>query len=47
MNLPGMHYHPLKGSLKNYYSASVNGDWRIIFQFENGNAILVDYLDYH
>jgi len=47
MNLPGMRYHALKGNMKGHYSVSVNGNWRVIFQFENGNAILVDYLDYH
>ena len=26
---------------------SVNGNWRLTFSFENGDAILVDYQDYH
>jgi toxin HigB-1 len=25
----------------------VNGNWRLTFAFENGDAILVDYQDYH
>jgi proteic killer suppression protein len=47
MNLRGWRFHSLGGDLKNYYSISVNGNWRVIFQFENGDAYLVDYLDYH
>lgn len=47
MDLPGMRFHTLKGDLKNHYSVTVNGNWRIIFAFEGKDAILVDYLDYH
>lgn len=45
LNLPGMRFHPLKG--KDYFSVSVNGNWRIIYKFEGNDAILVNYLDYH
>ena len=47
MNLPGMNFHPLKGNLAGFYSVKVNGNWRIIFMFDEQNAILVDYIDYH
>jgi toxin HigB-1 len=47
MNLPGLGLHSLKGSLKNYWSVSVSGNWRVIFRFENNHATDVDYLDYH
>nr|WP_314581542.1 type II toxin-antitoxin system RelE/ParE family toxin [uncultured Pseudomonas sp.] len=47
MNLPGFDLHPLKGNLVEYWSVSVNGNWRIIFRFIDGHAELVDYLDYH
>lgn len=47
MDLPGMRFHKLKGDLKNYYSVTVNGNWRVIFTFDGSDAILVDYLDYH
>jgi len=47
MNLPGLELHPMKGSLKSFWSVSVSGNWRVIFRFENGNATDVDYLDYH
>ena len=47
LNLPGMHFHQLKGKQKGFFSVSVSGNWRVIYKFERGNAILVDYLDYH
>jgi len=47
MNLPGLGLHPLKGSLKDFWSVLVSGNWRVIFRFENGNVMDVDYLDYH
>jgi toxin HigB-1 len=47
LNYPGAGLHPLKGDLNGYWSVTVTGNYRIIFRFENGNALLVDYLDYH
>jgi proteic killer suppression protein len=47
MNRPGWGWHALKGSLSGHWSVSVNGNWRLTFAFENGDAILVDYRDYH
>ncbi len=47
MNLPGLGLHTLKGSLKDFWSVSVSGNWRVIFRFEGNHAIDVDYLDYH
>lgn len=47
MNFPGSALHPLKGDLVNYWAVTVKANWRIIFKFENGDAHLVDYLDYH
>lgn len=47
LNLPGFDFHKLQGKLKNYYSVSVRANWKIIFKFEDGDALLVDYLDYH
>lgn len=47
LNTPGMQFHKLSGKLMEYYSVSVNGNWRVIFKFVNGNAIEIDYLDYH
>jgi proteic killer suppression protein len=47
LNTPGWRFHPLKGTLKGHWSVRVNGNWRLIFRFEAGDAILVDYQDYH
>jgi len=47
MNAPGYDFHPLKGELKGYYSVHVNGNWTIIFRFENGEARDVNLIDYH
>lgn len=47
MNAPGYDFHPLKGELKGFYSVHVNGNWTIIFRFENGEANNVDLIDYH
>ncbi len=47
MNTSGMQFHKLSGGKKDFYAVSVNGNWRVIFKFDDRDAILVDYLDYH
>ena len=47
MKIPGWDLHPLSGNLKDHWSVSVNGNWRLTFTFENKDAALVDYQDYH
>ena len=47
MNIPGFRLHPLKGSERGRWSIWVNGNWRVTFEFENGNAFVLDYEDYH
>jgi toxin HigB-1 len=37
----------LKGNLKGYHSIRVNDQWRVIFIWKEGNAILVEIRDYH
>lgn len=44
MNAPGYDFHSLKGDRVGFY---VNGNWTIIFEFENGEAKNVDLIDYH
>jgi proteic killer suppression protein len=39
--------HPLKGTDPLRYSMSVNGPWRITFEFRGGDAWLVDLEQYH
>jgi proteic killer suppression protein len=47
MDLPGWRLHSLAGDLKGHWSVWVNGNWRLTFAFEGGDAMLVDYQDYH
>ena len=47
MDIPGFGLHPLKGKLKGRWSIWVNGNWRLTFEFRDGNVYLLDYEDYH
>ena len=47
MDEPGWLLHSLKGDLVNHWSVQVSGNWRLTFKFENGDAYIVDYQDYH
>lgn len=47
MDIPGFKLHPLRGKLKGRWSISVSGNWRITFEFRDGNAYVLDYEDYH
>ena len=47
LDLPGYRLHPLKGDKKGLWSITVNGNWRITFEFKDGNAYIVNYEDYH
>jgi proteic killer suppression protein len=45
--IPGWNLHPLKGDLAQYWSITVNGNWRIVFRFIDADVELVNYVDYH
>jgi proteic killer suppression protein len=47
MELPGFRLHPLKGDRKKQWAVSVSGNWRVVFEFKNGDAYVVNYEDYH
>ena len=47
MDLPGYNLHLLKGQRKNCWSITVNGNWRVTFIFDDGDAYIVNYEDYH
>ena len=47
MDLPGFRLHPLKGDLRGYWAVTVRANWRVIFHFADGDALDIDYLDYH
>lgn len=44
---PGNRLELLKGSLNNFYSIRINDQYRIIFNFIEGNAYDVKICDYH
>lgn len=47
LNHAGWKLHELKGEQKGRYSIKVNGNWRLTFEFEKQDAVLIDYEDYH
>ena len=47
MALPGLRFHPLKGSQKGRFAVDASGNWRITFGWEGEDAINVDLEDYH
>jgi len=47
MNYPGSALHLLKGDKKGQSAVKFSGNWRVFFEFINGDAYIVDYDDYH
>lgn len=47
LDVPGYKLHPLKGDRKGIWAITVNGNWRLTFEFSDGNAYVLDYEDYH
>lgn len=47
MDLPGLRLHPLTGNRIGVCSVTVSGNWRVTFRFEDGDAEIVNYEDYH
>lgn len=44
---PANRLEKLSGDLKDFYSIRINDQWRIIFQWHDGNANEVKIIDYH
>lgn len=44
---PANRLEKLKGDWKEFYSIRINNQWRIVFKWENGNALEVEIVDYH
>lgn len=44
---PSNRLEKLSGNLKDFYSIRINDQWRIIFQWEDGNAYNAEIIDYH
>ena len=47
LDLPGFRLHRLKGDKRNLWSVRISANWRITFEFENGDAYILDLEDYH
>ncbi|MBU0966429.1 MAG: type II toxin-antitoxin system RelE/ParE family toxin [Proteobacteria bacterium] len=47
MDLPGFRLHPLKGNRLGLWAVDVSKNWRMVFEFRDGNAYIVTYEDYH
>jgi proteic killer suppression protein len=47
MDLPGFALHLLKGRMRGRWAIRVTGNWRLTFEFRDGNAYVLDYEDYH
>ncbi len=44
---PNNRLEPLHGDREGFLSIRINSQWRIYFQWDNGNALLVEIVDYH
>lgn len=47
MDIPGYRLHPLSRSRKGSWSITVNANWRLTFEFTEGNVYILNYEDYH
>lgn len=47
MNLPGYRLHPLEPKKAGRWAVDVSGAWRVTFEFDGVDAIIVDYEQYH
>jgi len=44
---PSNRLEKLSGNLSDFYSIRINKQWRIVFKWDNGNALEVEIIDYH
>jgi toxin HigB-1 len=47
MNQPGFAFHPLKGNRRGQYAVEVRAQWRLVFEWQDGEAVRVRQEDYH
>ncbi|WP_330985113.1 MULTISPECIES: type II toxin-antitoxin system RelE/ParE family toxin [Enterobacterales] len=47
LNLRGYRLHELQGERQGVWAITVSGNWRVTFEFFNGNAHVLNYEDYH
>ncbi len=44
---PSNRLEKLRGDLETFWSLRINNQWRIVFRWEENNALDVDIVDYH
>jgi len=44
---PGNRFHALQGDRKGQYAIRVNSQWRVCFEWHEGDAYCVKIVDYH
>ena len=47
LDLPGYRLHTLKGKRDGFWPIAVSGNWRLTFEFTDGNVHILNYEDYH
>jgi len=47
MDIPGYRLHQLTGDRRGIWTITVNANWRLTFEFEEGNVYILNYEDYH
>jgi len=47
MDIPGYGLHKLRGQAKGLWSIWVNKNWRLTFEFVDGDVYMLNYEDYH
>jgi toxin HigB-1 len=47
MGQPGYSFHPLKGDRKGEYAVEIRANFRLVFEWEEGEAVRVRSEDYH
>lgn len=47
IHLPGYRLHSLGGERKGSWAITVSANWRLTFEFNDGDVWILDYEDYH
>ena len=47
IDIPGYRLHQLTGDRRGIWTITVNANWRLTFEFEDGNVYILNYEDYH
>ena len=45
--LASIRLHKMKGNRRGQWAMTINGPWRLVFEFRDGDAYNVEIVDYH